>query len=304
MPRKGRSKGLSSVTNSQKKYKASQKVREYGGKDAILTTKAADATKVNIKTEGKAASPTAQAGRQPAPPAPLAGGRPAPPPPAPPAGGQPAPPAPQTGGQPASPPELRSESQNTRTGFTEDQKESYNTVMSIVYGAQNTGKGNLLILNGPGYTGKTWFLNQILEGVACRGDIALEVESKGNDAYIFDGNRKVKLPLSLVQDTPEWEIENNIVALLRKIKVIVWDDCTKMNYRGFEALDTILREVCDKNVPFADIPVLLAGDYRQTQGTPSDDTKAFSESSPLWSMLEPYWNQKDAFRTASATLTT
>ena len=176
--------------------------------------------------------------------------------------------------------------------------------MSIVYGAQNTGKGNLLILNGPGYTGKTWFLNQILEGVACRGDIALEVESKGNDAYIFYGNRKVKLPLSLVQDTPEWEIENNIVALLRKIKVIVWDDCTKMNYRGFEALDTILREVCDKNVPFADIPVLLAGDYRQTQGTPSDDTKAFSESSPLWSMLEPYWNQKDAFRTASATLTT
>ena len=323
---------MSSVTNSQKKYKASQKVREYGGRDAILTTKAADAAKVNIKTKGKAASPTAQAGRQPAPPAPLAGGRPAPPPPAPPAGGQPAPPAPQTGGQPASPPpapsaggqpaapteavpesestsllrptELRSESQNTRAGFTQDQKESYNTVMSIVYGAQNTGKGNLLILNGPGYTGKTWFLNQILEGVACRGDIALEVESKGNDAYIFDGNRKVKLPLSLVQDTPEWEIENNIVALLRKIKVIVWDDCTKMNYRGFEALDTILREVCDKNVPFADIPVLLAGDYRQTQGTPSDDTKAFSESSPLWSMLEPYWNQKDAFRTASATLTT
>ena len=43
MPRKGRSKGLSSVTNSQKKYKASQKVREYGGKDAILTTKAVDA---------------------------------------------------------------------------------------------------------------------------------------------------------------------------------------------------------------------------------------------------------------------
>ena len=103
MPRKGRSKGLSSVTNSQKKYKASQKVREYGGRDAILTTKAADAAKVNIKTKGKAASPTAQAGRQPAPPAPLAGGRPAPPPPAPPAGGQPAPPAPQTGGQPSAP---------------------------------------------------------------------------------------------------------------------------------------------------------------------------------------------------------
>ena len=104
------------------------------------------------------------------------------------------------------------------------------------------------------------------------------IQLESNTIHIFYGNRKVKLPISLAQDTPSWEIENNIVALLRKIKVIVWDDCTKMNYRGFEALDTILREVCDKNVPFADIPVLLAGDYRQTQGTPSDDTKAFSES--------------------------
>ena len=92
MPRKGRSKGLSSVTNSQKKYKASQRVCQSGGKDGILTTKALDAAKakVNIKTEGKAASPTAQAGSQAAPSAP-------------PAGGQPAPPAPQTGGQPSAP---------------------------------------------------------------------------------------------------------------------------------------------------------------------------------------------------------
>ena len=51
-----------------------------------------------------------------------------------------------------------------------------------------------------------------------------------------------------------------------KIKVIVWDNCTKMNYRGFENLDIILREICDKeqDILFAGIPVLLAGDFRPT----------------------------------------
>ena len=59
-----------------------------------------------------------------------------------------------------------------------------------------------------------------------------------------------------------------------------------MNDKGFEALDIVLRDACNKNVPFADIPVLLTGDYRQTlqviqEGTPSDDIQACSDSSPL-----------------------
>ena len=130
--------------------------------------------------------------------------------------------------------------------------------MGIVYGAQGTGKGNLLILNGPGCTGKTWLLTKILEEDASRGDMALEVASNGNGAYLFNGAHKLKLPISLTEDA--WEIDNNMVGLLSKIKVIVWDDCTKMNYKGFEALDIVLRDACNKNVPFADIPVLLAGD--------------------------------------------
>ena len=90
----------------------------------------------------------------------------------------------------------KSESQDAKAGLTEEQKESYNTVMAIVYGALETGKGNLLILNGPGCTGKTWFLYKILEEVASRGDIALEVASNGNDSYLYNGGRKIKLPIS------------------------------------------------------------------------------------------------------------
>ena len=79
-------------------------------------------------------------------------------------------------------------------GLTEEQEESYNTVMGLVYGSQVTAEGNLLILNGPKCTGKTWLLTKILKVVASREDIVLEVASNVNDAYLLDGCHKFKLP--------------------------------------------------------------------------------------------------------------
>ena len=69
--------------------------------------------------------------------------------------------------------------------------------MSVVYGALDTSKGDLLILNGAGDTGKSWLLNEILEEVYIRGDISIEVAGIGKDACLYDGGRKARIPLSL-----------------------------------------------------------------------------------------------------------
>jgi ATP-dependent DNA helicase PIF1 len=89
-------------------------------------------------------------------------------------------------------------------------------------------------------------------------------------------------------DTPTCNIPKNsdLAALLRQTKVIVWDECTMMNRKGYEALDRSLRDVCSKDVLFGGITVLLAGDFCQTlpvipKGTPADEIKVLFKTKQL-----------------------
>lgn len=178
-------------------------------------------------------------------------------------------------------------------GLTQDQREAHNSVMSVLYGEGETARGNLLFLDAPGGTGKTWLINLILAEVRFRGDIALAVASSGIAATLLEGGRtahsRFKLPLNLAKmDTPTCNIPKNsdLAALLRQTKVIVWDECTMMNRKGYEALDRSLRDVCCKDVLFGGITVLLAGDFCQTlpvipKGTPADEIKVLFKTKQL-----------------------
>ena len=161
----------------------------------------------------------------------------------------------------------------------------------------DTSKGNLIFLNGQGGIGKTWFIDHILAEVAdSRGDIAVHITNSGIHACLFDGRHKVKHPLfsgKMNIDSPTWKINKNVVpALLRQTKVILWDECTKMNHGCYETLDQTLRDVCGKDVLFAGIPVLLAGHFRHPfpvnqKDIPAYEIKEAVEPS-LWASLEPY----------------
>ena len=197
------------------------------------------------------------------------------------------------------PTKLTSESNEVMVSseLTEDQKEAHNVVMTIIYGPVDTSKGNLIFLNGQGGIGKTWFIDHILAEVAdSRGDIAVHITNSGIHACLFDGRHKVKHPLfsgKMNIDSPTWKINKNVVpALLRQTKVILWDECTKMNHGCYETLDQTLRDVCGKDVLFAGIPVLLAGHFRHPfpvnqKDIPAYEIKEAVEPS-LWASLEPY----------------
>ena len=179
-------------------------------------------------------------------------------------------------------------------------------LMQFIYREVNTGKGSFFFLNGQEGTGKTWLIHQILNEVLSKGDIAVHVSGSGNDACFYDGGCKVKMPFSLAQmealmstiDSDDSESESDdesddlisLNALLRRTKVIVWD--VVKNYKYYRALDRYLRNICSKKVPFAGIPVLLAGDLgHPTQDfveTPVEKVKESLEPSHQWALLEPY----------------
>ena len=180
--------------------------------------------------------------------------------------------------------------------LTEDQKEAYNTVISEIYRAQDTSKGNLFFLNGPVDTGKTWLLRHIMTEVLSRRDIALYVDRSGIDACLFDSGRKVKIHMSLTNmDTLTCNDDRHrdgcccLAPILKQTKLIAWDNCTRMDKEGYEELDRTLREVWGKNVLFAGIPVLLADDFRQTFPAIKNGTPADLELSHLFAILQPYW---------------
>ena len=146
------------------------------------------------------------------------------------------------------------------SGPTKLTSESNEVMVSSELTEVDTSMGNLIFLNGQGGIGKTWFIDHILAEVAdSRGDIAVHVTNSGIHACLFDGCHKVKHTLfsgKMNIYSPTWKINKNVVpALLRQTKVILWDECTKMNQGCYETLDQTLRDVCGKDVLFAGIPV-------------------------------------------------
>ena len=131
--------------------------------------------------------------------------------------------------------------------LTPDQRTAYDKVMHVLYSGENGSQendGHMMFLNAPGGTGNTWLLNTILASVKLRGDIALAVASSGIAALLIDGGRtahsRFRIPLNLkASDTPRYKLDksSDVGALLRQTKLIIWDECTIMNKKGYEALD-------------------------------------------------------------------
>ena len=189
----------------------------------------------------------------------------------------------------------------------EEQEMGHSMLMNFIYGAQDNSNGRFFFLNGKGDTGKTWLLRQILAEALSKDDIAVFVTGNGKDACLYDVGRKVKVIFSLDEmttlesgDSDSSGSDDNdeccsFTALLGQTKVVFWDECHKINHRRYQALDRSLREVYSKNIPFAGIPVVFAGDLGHTfpgiQDTPAYKIlQEYSVSSNLWASLEPYLN--------------
>ena len=174
--------------------------------------------------------------------------------------------------------------------LTESQRIPFDEVMSAV----RNGNAGAFFIDAPGGTGKSYVLNSILAAVRLMSEdsIALAVAASGIAATLLLLGRtfhsRFKAPLDLDETSSlNIPLQSDLAELIRRAKLIVWDEAP-MNHRFLlEALDRSLRKITGIDLPFGGKPILLAGDFRQIlpvvkKGSRAQTVDAVINRSLLW----------------------
>ena len=108
--------------------------------------------------------------------------------------------------------------------------------------------GGLFFIDGPGGTGKTFVENLLLSYVRSIGGIALSVASSGIASILLDGGRtahsRFKIPLDIHQDsTCDIKAQTTLADLIRRTKLIIWDEAPSQHRHCFEAVDRTFKDI-------------------------------------------------------------
>nr|GEV64161.1 hypothetical protein [Tanacetum cinerariifolium] len=147
-------------------------------------------------------------------------------------------------------------------------------------------------------TGKTFLGKTLAAGIRRRGDIVLNVASNGITSLLMLGGRttdsRFHIPISIDEtSTCSRSAQSDLGALLKRCKLIIWDEAPTANKYYFEALDRSLRDILRKNryetceQPFGNMKMVFDGDFRQVllvnlKGSRQDIVSASLKQSYLW----------------------
>ncbi|GJV62340.1 ATP-dependent DNA helicase PIF1-like protein [Tanacetum coccineum] len=140
--------------------------------------------------------------------------------------------------------ELRVLFQTAYPTLTDEQKCIFSTVIDHV----DNDKGGMFFVYGYGGTGKTYLYKIITAAIKSEGGIILNVASSGIVALFYD---------------------NDLADLIRKTKLIIWDEAPMVHRHCFEALERTMADISRNNDGtqsdnvFGGKVVLFGGDFRQ-----------------------------------------
>lgn len=175
---------------------------------------------------------------------------------------------------------------------------SQQLLVDAVLAAVDAGTPLCAFVDAPGGTGKTFSFNAILSEVRSKGEIALAVASSGIAAILLALGRTF-----CSRFKPPWiptegklcniSAQTNLAKLLRRAKLILWDEAPMTHRFHLESLDLTLRDLMKtvdpalEHVPFGGKVVVLGGDFRQTlpivkKGSRAQIVEASHTRSRLW----------------------
>jgi len=171
-----------------------------------------------------------------------------------------------------------------------DQRKIYDNIVKAIN--SEVPEQTLFFVDGPGGHGKTFLFNMILAKVRSKQEIAIAVASSGIAALLLNGGRtahsRFKIPLKLTE-TSNLNIskQSDLGELIRKIKLIIWDEAPMAHRFAFEAVDRTFRDLTEIDKPFGGIIFIMGGDFRQIlpvviRGTRAHIIDACIKSSELW----------------------
>lgn len=178
--------------------------------------------------------------------------------------------------------------------LTSEQTCVYQTIMDAV----KNDAGGMFFVYGYGGTGKTFVWKTLSAALRSQGQIVLNVASSGIASLLLSGGRTAHsrfiIPINVNEDSFCSILPNsNLADLLRKAKLIIWDEAPMTHRHCFEALDRTLRDILRSNdisneeKVFGGIVVVFGGDFRQIlpvipKGSRHDIVNASLNYSYLW----------------------
>ena len=148
-------------------------------------------------------------------------------------------------------------------------------IYNEINGAIERGEGGAYFLYGQGGTGKAFMWRILCACLRSKGEIVLPVASRGIVSLLVPKGRtahsRFGIPITVNEDSMCRGIEpNSLMAdLIKRTKLIIWDEAPMTYKHCFEALDWSLRDVirCPNGKPselsFGGKVVAFGGDFRQ-----------------------------------------
>ncbi|KAG5530742.1 hypothetical protein RHGRI_025642 [Rhododendron griersonianum] len=130
------------------------------------------------------------------------------------------------------------------------------------------GRNGSFFIDGPGGSGKTYLYRALLATIRSKGMIALATATLGVAASILRGGRtahsRFKIPIegndSSVCNIPK---QSGTAELIRRAKLIIWDEAPMAKRWAIEALDRSLKDIMSNNSLFGGKVIVFGGDFRQ-----------------------------------------
>ena len=147
-----------------------------------------------------------------------------------------------------------------------DQLSAFTSIMTAVNDSEQYPQ--IFFVDGPGGTGKTFLYNTLLAQVRSQSQIALGLASSGIAALLLSGGRTVHSRLKVPIDINELSVcniskQSALAQLIKRTKLLVWDEACMSNKHVAECVDRSLRDICSCDLPFGGKVMVFGGDFLQ-----------------------------------------
>ncbi|XP_057305457.1 uncharacterized protein LOC130642388 [Hydractinia symbiolongicarpus] len=187
-----------------------------------------------------------------------------------------------------------------RAQLTDEQTALANAVIEAVVNVANNAAQNnrLFYLEGAGGSGKTFTYNYRISELTGRGfqvgtaaftGIAATLLKKGTTIH-----RLFRLPVPIVENsTCKITPVSAYAAELRQKSLFLLDEASMIPKHAFHAIDRLLQDICNNELPFGGKVVLLGGNFSQLlpvvrKGKPTEIVDMCLKSSPLWHLVKEF----------------
>ncbi|CAF4809532.1 unnamed protein product, partial [Rotaria sp. Silwood1] len=174
--------------------------------------------------------------------------------------------------------------------LNQDQRSAADKILAVHHKQSTTG--SCFFIDGPGGTGKTYLYSTLYHLFLGQGVHVMSVAWTGIAASLLPKGRTVhsrfKLHVPILETSTSSIRPNSKEAEeIKKTEVFIWDEAPMAPSYALKAVDLLLRDIMNINLPFGGKIMVLGGDFRQVLpvirfANRSDLIAASLKSSELW----------------------